>query len=164
MFYALFNLPQLTHYFTTKCFSKQLIHPWPTSTTHKRTIVAHKHLLASQSQTHLRVPLSPPWISIRIQHIHTHIRTSTNLYESQTTNLQIEITMHLLPKSWTHTCLSYELSISVIILKQLTPLHTCITNLLDLLGVSAQNREHNHTLYAKPNLWNAQYASSRLDL
>jgi hypothetical protein len=26
--------------------------------------------------------------------------------------------MHLLPKSWTHTCLSYEQSISIIILKQ----------------------------------------------
>jgi hypothetical protein len=39
--------------------------------------------------------------------------------------------------------------------KTLSPLHTCITNLLDLLGVSARNREHNHTLYAKPNLSNA---------
>jgi hypothetical protein len=56
---------------------------------------------------------------------------------------------------WTHRCVSYEPSISIIILKQLTPLHTCITNLLDLLEVSTRNSEHNHTPYAKHNLTSA---------
>jgi hypothetical protein len=34
--------------------------------------------------------------------------------------------MHLLPELRAHTYLSYEPSISIFILRQLTPLHTCI--------------------------------------
>jgi hypothetical protein len=58
MFYALFNLSQLTHYFTTKCFSKQLIHPRPIPTTYKRTIAAIYIYIRSNNKITHRLTIS----------------------------------------------------------------------------------------------------------
>ena len=87
MFYALFNLPQLTHYFTTKCFSKQLIHPRPIPTTYKRTIAATYTLIDIPiANTSTRTTFSSMSFNSHTTYSHTCIyiyRTMTNAQASQ---------------------------------------------------------------------------------
>ena len=85
MFYALFNLPQLTHYFTTKCFSKQLIHPRPIPTTYKRTIAATYTLIDIPiANTSTRTTFSSMSFNSHTTYSHTYIyMTMTNVQVSQ---------------------------------------------------------------------------------
>jgi hypothetical protein len=85
MFYALFNLPQLTHYFMTKCFSKQLIHPRPIPTMYKRTIAATYTLIDIPiANTSTRTTFSSMNFNSHTTYSHTYIyRKMTNVQVSQ---------------------------------------------------------------------------------
>jgi hypothetical protein len=85
MFYALLNLPQLTHYFTTKCFIEQLIHPRPIPTTHKWTIAGTQTLVGIPiANTSTRTTFSPMNFNSHTTYSHTYIyMTLTNVQVSQ---------------------------------------------------------------------------------